>query len=648
MAAEATGTLKLEVQAAPAETELQRIVKASEACATSLGKMAEAQNKVKDESKKTETAWQSLKGSMKTLSDGMAKFGQVVTGVQQAWALMNKVMAAGQFAVDVAKLRGRFDELGGSMDRFKDVADEGMTKVEIMRASLQGMTGDVRLTAQGMELVLEAADKWGDKIGKDGKQVTEEFTRAIQTGQIRALKALGIQIEEGANKQETLNNLLQKYKEIAADSGPEDQQLKRFERANTALKDLGDTIREKVGQGIVEVIDRTNNMADAMTAAAERTERLFSTARAMYSEALAGGFVLGADNQVLSPKERRARMMGVLNAGGRRIGFTDPSRVLFRLKFQQSVWKPLQALEEKANAAPLVEGKYAPKRSRGGGGEREADGEWGGGWGDLFSGLGALPGALGEAYSSEGFLERRMRLYNEGQAAAGAKGLEGLLGAAGRIGGALDSALGGAGGALSLFGGGARDKTEATTEKLQEMLGDRASAVGSAYDALSSGIMAAVDAAITGSDSIGKAFAKAASAALKSIAVESTGRAIYHGALALGSLAFGDVKGAGLHAAAAAKFGLAAVGTGVLAAGLGSLGAGGGASAGAGGGGASVGGGFGGQSGGGGPRNITINVNGYQGGTFKGIREFANDVVVGLERADRAGTNKRSNVVAFE
>jgi hypothetical protein len=91
---------------------------------------------------------------------------------------------------------------------------------------------------------------------------------------------------------------------------------------------------------------------------------------------------------------------------------------------------------------------------------------------------------------------------------------------------------------------------------------------------MSSGLSAAVEAAITGSDSIGKAFMKASAAALKSIAIESTVRALYNTAMGLGSLYFDPPAAVG-YFAAAATFGLAAAAAGAGSAVLGSLGGGG-------------------------------------------------------------------------
>jgi hypothetical protein len=158
-------------------------------------------------------------------------------------------------------------------------------------------------------------------------------------------------------------------------------------------------------------------------------------------------------------------------------------------------------------------------------------------------------------------------------------------------------------------------KLKAQNEAMAEFskkLGDQTTAIGGAFTAMSAGLTAAVDAAITGSDSIGRAFLKAAGAALRGIALESTARAAYETAMGIGALAnpLTAATAAG-HFASAKAFAVAAAIAGVGSAGLSAAAGSGGGS----GGGASRGGGnardyapvTGAQSDGG-SQHITINM----------------------------------------
>lgn len=142
-----------------------------------------------------------------------------------------------------------------------------------------------------------------------------------------------------------------------------------------------------------------------------------------------------------------------------------------------------------------------------------------------------------------------------------------------------------------------RAEREKEQAKLATMFGESSpfrgiDLVTQGFDALTTAASSAFDALISGSESAGTAFRRALGEMLKGDAIQAGVQVIKEGAWALGSLAFGDTKGAALHAASAAKWALTAAAAGAGAALLGAGGGGGGASAG-GGGGASAGGGSG-------------------------------------------------------
>lgn len=148
-------------------------------------------------------------------------------------------------------------------------------------------------------------------------------------------------------------------------------------------------------------------------------------------------------------------------------------------------------------------------------------------------------------------------------------------------------------------------------KKYQEETEQYTSAINTAFDAMSSGVAAAVDAAVNGSESILKAFAKATSNELKAVALKNGILAIQEKALAFAAAARYDYRSAGEHNAAASQHALAAVaaGAGAMAAGALGMVAGGGGGGGPGGGnGRPVAGGQANQ--GGGPQTIIVNVHG--------------------------------------
>jgi hypothetical protein len=109
---------------------------------------------------------------------------------------------------------------------------------------------------------------------------------------------------------------------------------------------------------------------------------------------------------------------------------------------------------------------------------------------------------------------------------------------------------------------------ESTFGKLEDF-----DAYATAFQSLTGAVSAGLNAWIDGSASAGQAIKQFLSDALQGLATQMAVEALKHGAYALGSLAFGDVRGAGQHAAAAAAFTAAAAAAAVGARSLGSGGA---------------------------------------------------------------------------
>ncbi len=166
-------------------------------------------------------------------------------------------------------------------------------------------------------------------------------------------------------------------------------------------------------------------------------------------------------------------------------------------------------------------------------------------------------------------------------------------------------------------------------------------AYATAFSMLTGSVSAGLNAWIDGSMSAGQAIKKFLADALKGLASQMAVEALKHGAYAIGSLAYGDLRGAGTHAAAAAAFGGAAAAAAVAAKQFGGSGAGGayggagaGASGGGSGGGKAAGGGGNGSGGkdSGNARPITVIVGDYFNGDERRRRQVADEAI---ERALR-------------
>lgn len=103
--------------------------------------------------------------------------------------------------------------------------------------------------------------------------------------------------------------------------------------------------------------------------------------------------------------------------------------------------------------------------------------------------------------------------------------------------------------------------SRATQSKLEGVFGPLSdfNAYRAAFDGLTGAVGSALGAWIDGSMSAGKAFKAFISEAVKGIAIQMTIEALKHGAYAIGSLAYGDLRGAALHGKAAAGFAAGAI-----------------------------------------------------------------------------------------
>ena len=101
---------------------------------------------------------------------------------------------------------------------------------------------------------------------------------------------------------------------------------------------------------------------------------------------------------------------------------------------------------------------------------------------------------------------------------------------------------------------------QAQESQLSKMFGpiEEFNAYKTAFDSLGGAVGASLSAWIDGSMSAGEAFKKFIGEALKALSVQMAMEALKHGAYALGSLAFGDVRGAAQHGQAALAFGAGA------------------------------------------------------------------------------------------
>ncbi len=493
-------------------------------------------------------------------------------GAYAAQALaIGAVVKAGEFAIDSLKSYAEHTRLesataGINIDRLSDSFGGLVNQHDLLTLAAQTSKGVLALNQGQMETLGQAAVALKNR-GFDLTESLEKLKDAAVKGKVGGLDDLGLSIKEGASKAETLRNMMTELNKVIAASGGE---------ASGAASDIDrlsvswDNFKSKAKNGIAESI--MGGFLGGGSGAigylkGKQQEAYMAQHGGDWKGAFAGGFTRGRQGVLASEVPDKAND----NTIDFETGYTyDDSN---KKAAADAAKKLAEERKKLANsvAKSLTDSLLA---------DLEA-------WDDE-SRLSRMDGGLGDLaaiQTPEFDLQKQFDAMQKQNAAAAEKGY-------------ADSAT-------------RRNESylESTFGKLEDF-----DAYAMAFETLTGAVTTSMDAWITGSMSAGQALKKFFADALKGLASQMAVEALKHAAYGIGSLAFGDVRGAATHAAAAAAFGAGAVAAAVASRELG----GGGSSAkgaGAGGGGSHAGGsggGSGGSEGGGKGERIIV----YTGGAF--------------------------------
>jgi hypothetical protein len=527
------------------------------------------------------------------------KFNLAMGGVQMAVGLVNSAM-------DTAFEQNRLDRIervlpAGIVDRFRAATDKLISRQDALRLSIKGLTGDFKLTEPEMQKVLQAAVALQEKGFGPAAEVTDKLLEALVKG-VDTLDEYGIALEKTGNRQYDVNAAFEKFDELI--------QTNHVDESTKNLAALKDSL-ESIGQEIKSVV--TEAAKGIAWLAAQRSTETGKRVRQMAFGWL--DYIGPQPKQVEDPLVAYNRQLSESEVSFD-AGRNDPrARPLGPAYDGQGMTDEEWIAREKWRAEQLK------KKPKGGGykpggqniGEHAVDlPSWVGG---DFGGQGDFGAAAWDSTSLD-FLEAQQQSRGYGPNES--------------------------------FGYVPKDELADLRKELQ----DTSTAAGASYAALSSGIAAAVDAAITGSDSIGRAAAKASGGVLKALAVEATGKAAWYALEAAGYGIMGNAAKASASLALAGGYAAEAVALGGLAAGLGALaGGGGGGGARPGYGAGAAGGGYMSHGGGGGGDaiSITVNVGDGFGGTAGGdvSKQVAEGVSRALRQAERQGSRRSYTTATY-
>lgn len=561
-----------------------------------LTKVVEANKKIGESAEKSGGAISKFIGGA---VEGFGKFNLALGGVKSAFDLLNGAIDT---AIDVGRREQMEKSLApGVLDRFREATDKLISRQDVMRLTLKGMTGDFKLSRDEMQTTLQAAVALEQKGFGPAAEIADKLVDALAKG-VNKLDDFGINLEKTGNHQKDVNAAMDKFHDLIREN-PVNEETKSLVQLKDSLLEIGNAIAVVVAQA-----------AKAITWIASEWKE--------YAPDLTGGT---ADNErqavrvrAAEEAEQRYRNMMIRNGLSTRLSTEELGRTSWQKRETERVMREYE--EKYGNVDYEAEAKGASKEAY-----RRPKGP-------APTGPGGMRGGV---IGSEGFRYATDTVGTKSTLDLTPPEMPGRFAASSQF---LDES----GNERKSTG---RVYTELDTSAMDavnfmKQLTDQTTMLGGAWGVFQGAFGSAVSAAIDGSESIGKAFAKASAAGLKSLAVEYAVRALGEGAFALSSLAFGDGKGAATHGLAALKFAAAAAAAGVGSHVLGSLagGGGGGANAGAG----AAGGGYAsaGARGGGGGGGDTIIVN--LGDGFYGNRQETADAVArGVRQATRQGSRQK-------
>jgi len=482
----------------------------------------------------------------------ISKLAKVNLAVQSVQAVVDGLGTAYE------KFDQRQDLSAGSsmynLERLRKASIGLKTDTELLRVAQASQQTTFKLTQQQLEMATRAMRAF-EQAGFDGVEVQQKVEAAIRQGSIRPLKELGVNLKQATGEYEQFTQLMG----VLAD---------RSKEANATIEDQGDAFKaagvrwknavEDVQIAIGGLVVQLAPLVEALAAVVELVAKIVAAApgviaggvrtaaggAASAARAVAPGFVDSLSSDVATIA--RGFSSGAIATDTRIFGG------LYGAQQNQAVLDELRAtlsnLWVQTSLGHFEDATEVNKKAKGGGYKtkrRKQPTPF-----DMFA-TGALTGE-----------DRRGATYTGS--------LSDFYG---------EPALGGAATAMSPLSVGREGLAQGRTYEeflsqsfsseplLEKMFGpiEQFNAYASAFDGLSSVVMAGFTAWMTGAESFGSAMKKALAAYLTNTASELAMQALKHTAYAVGALAFGDPRGAATHGIAAAKFAAGAAAAGLLA-----------------------------------------------------------------------------------
>jgi hypothetical protein len=496
---------------------------------------AEQKRVAKEQIEAVEAQNKKLDGYVGTLGKVGIALGAVAGAVLVGKAGFEAYTKATQLAANTA---------GVDIDRLGKAADGLKSRMDLLTFANNAQRGTWKLNQAQMETVLKGMRALELK-GYDATAMTEKFSMALAKGNAEELKEYGINVKN-------VTSLLIDMEEISRKStGSANTQADSIRRAGVEFENAKDTITQSIGQMVVSMAPLIaqvaklatevaklvgplmkwfGDAADAVGVDQNDAEAYIARMEGRASKAPTWDKFIAAATEDMVVRAELAKTIGYVNDRGELVGGA------------------FGALRGDISGGFISRGNFALNQAtralptrRGGAGARVT---------------------LDNQFGSNVFDERLLFGTPESVGADLSTAFADLLPKG------ADQRLIGLSRADARYGAFSRARSQS---KLAEMFGpiEEFKAYAAGFDLLTTAATSAFNAWITGSASLGDAIKKGIADGLVGTAGQMLSQSLLHGAYAVGSLAFGDVRGAAQHGKAAALFAAGAVATGTIAKALG-------------------------------------------------------------------------------
>lgn len=544
-----------------------------------------------------------LEAQNATLEAQISKYGKMAATAAAVYGGIKVALDSMEFYYERNEQREKAS--GHSIERLKEATRGLVSESDLLKLAVTANNGVMKASQEELITVAKAMDVFADR-NYDAAKVTQDFNEFLQTGKAKALKDYGLQITETRGSVEQFKEVMSQLNKVAKEQDAiVNDSRDAWDQSKVGLKDQVDKVRETFGKMVAEMQPAISGFIKGLEMAMEGWRLIFDGMKEGW-EWLQSKMpdILVTEERILalkaSIKEKtdeiaasEQQILDIRKMQDAQLSAQESKIALLYVKLMSDEWQArmvtvgkflgngmavgmqqgmagfLDKLGISAGRIDLTEADMAEvqadadaRRKKGRGGKAKAD----------------LRGTVETPLLDK--LMREMAVWDEWKAEfVEDLNVRASISAANAV--ALSSQaqiVEVRKSAAELSEEYAQFHSDQSQSVLRSMFGDPAemNLYASGLDMLKESGVAAFQAMMTGSESAGAAFKKMLASNMMGLASEMFGKSIYHGAMALGSLAMLDGRGAAMHGAAAGKYAAGAVLLGGIAA---SMGAGAGASA---------------------------------------------------------------------